>query len=138
MPHRVPVCNTRRPNELFKDATVVLSVIIWYCGHDGSLLVHTSAVINIPPGYGNINTTIKNTDREVVIVNVSHSVCLLDVDNGWLHIGVRLICCVSPESVCDTYRPSYFSIPQQYLILLFCVRNTIPSDTFSKRSAHLY
>ena len=64
-----------------------------------SLWVHPSTVINILPGYGNINTTIQTSDVEVVLVTVSRSGCLLELDYGWLIIGARPIYCFGRECV---------------------------------------
>ena len=91
---------------------VVFSVIIWDDGQDGSLWVHPSTVINIPPGSGKINTNIQTPHGEVVMVNVSLSGRLIEVDYHWLNIVVRKILCVSPECVRNTYRPSYLSSSQ--------------------------
>ena len=88
--------------------------------------VHPSAVIKIPVGSGNINTTIQTINREVVPTIVSCSGSLIEVDSSWLTSGVHPILFVNTECVCDTYRPSYFSSA--------CY--PIPSETFSKRSGH--
>ena len=59
MPRQLPVGYIRRPADQFEDVTVARSVRLYYCGHDGSLWVHPSAVINILPGSGNISTIIQ-------------------------------------------------------------------------------
>ena len=62
MPWRSPVGNIRLPSGGAKDVTVACNVRLWDRGHDGSLWVHPSAVINIPLGSGNISTIIQNSD----------------------------------------------------------------------------
>ena len=52
-----------------------------------SLWCHLSAVINIPPGSGNTNTTIETTDGEVIPVILSQSGSLLEADDGWITSG---------------------------------------------------
>ena len=101
----------------------------------GNLWVHPSAVINVPPGSGNINTTIQTPKEEVVPVTVSRSSHFLEVEYGWLNRGVHPIHCVRPDCVCDTYRLSYFSI-QKYLNRFFCACHPIPSDNFTQRIGH--
>ena len=107
-----PEGKIRRPDDVVEDAPVDLTVRLWYCGHGRSLWGHPSAVIYIPPEYGNISTTIQNPKGEVVLITVSHSGCLVRVENGWFNIGACPIFCVSPECVCNTYQefyiPSYF------------------------------
>ena len=137
MPRQSPTGKIWSPAGLFKDVAVVLSIRLWDHGHDGYLWVHPSAVINIPPRYGNINTTIKTIDGKVFTVTLSWYGRLLEVDDGWLNSGFLHIHCVSPEWVSNTYIPSYFSSWQQDLTWLFRTRHPIPIDTFSKRSAHL-
>ena len=66
------------------------------CGHNGYLWVHPSAVINIPPGYGNISNTIETPEEEVGMITVSQSGYLVEVDCGLLNSGVFPIRCVSP------------------------------------------
>ena len=132
MPGRAPVGKIRSPDDQAKDVTVVCSVRIWYCGHNGYLWFHPSAVINIPPIYGNTNITIQTHDGEVVLVTMYWSGCLLEVDDGWLNSGVLPILCVIPDCVHDTYRPSYFSSWLQDLSRLFRTRHPIPSDTLTK------
>ena len=138
MPRQAHAGKIRRLSDRVQNIAVVCSVILWHCGCDGFLWFHPSAVINILPGSGNINTTIQNPDGEVVPVTVSRSGCLLEVDDGWLNSGVCPIWCVSTDCVNNTYRPSYFSSWQQDLGLLFCACHPIPSDTFPKRSGQLW
>ena len=137
MPRRAPVVKILHPADQVKDVSVVRSVRMWDCGQYGYLWVHPSAVINILPGNGNINTTIQIPYREVVLVTVSRSGRLIEVEDGWLNSCVIPIFCVSPERVCDTYRPSYFSSRKQDFSRLFHACNLIPSYTFLKRSDHL-
>ena len=40
------------------------------CGHNGSIWFHPSAGINIPPVYGNINTTIQTPEGVVALTTV--------------------------------------------------------------------
>ena len=136
MPHQAPVGEIRSPADQVKYVAVVSSVIIWDCGPDGYLWVYPSGGINIPHGFGNTNTTIKIPDREVVTFTVSRFFRFLEVDDGWLKSWVRLICCVRPEHVHDTYIPSYFSSWQQYMSQLFHTHHMIPSYTFHKWSVH--
>ena len=97
MPHKSPVGKIRCPDDRVENFSVALTVRLWDCGHDGSLWVHTSAVINITPIFGNISTTIQNTEGKVVPITVSQYGCLVEVDGGWLNSGVVTICFVSPE-----------------------------------------
>ena len=133
MPRRVPVGNIRRPDDVFEYVAVASTVRLWDHGHDRSLWVHPSVVINILPGYRNISTTIQTPNGEVSMVTMSCSVHFVGVDDSWLDSGVRMICRVIPEWVRDTYRefylPSYFS-QQQDLIWLFS--HFIPRDSFPK------
>ena len=89
MPRRAPVVKIRRPDYRVKYVAVVCSDGVWDCVHNGSLWVHTSAVINIPPGSGNINTTIQTPYGGVVPVTISLFGLLLKVENCWLNSGVR-------------------------------------------------
>ena len=133
VPRRSPVGNIRRPDNQVKYVAVVCSVRLWDRGHNGSLWVHPSAVINLPPESGNINTTIQNPDGGVFLGTVSRSGLFLEVDDCLLNSGVRPILCVGPECVCYTYKPSYVSSQRQDLRRLFCDRHPILSDTFTKR-----
>ena len=54
-----PVGYIQRPDDWVEYVAVSCTFLLWDCGHDGSLWVHASAVINIMPGSGNINTTIQ-------------------------------------------------------------------------------
>ena len=83
--HRAPVGDIRRPYDRVEDVTVVLSVRLWDLGIDRSLWVHTSAVINITPVSGNINTIILTFDGVVIPANMSRSGSLLEVDNVLLN-----------------------------------------------------
>ena len=112
MPRREPAVRTRSPDERVEYVAVVISVKLCDRGNNGSLWVHLSAVINILSGSGNIDTTIQTPHGEVVMVNVSLSGRLIEVDDHWLNIVVRKILCVSPECVRNTYRPSYLSSSQ--------------------------
>ena len=134
MPCQDPVRDIRRTDDHFKDVAVFCSVRPWDTGHDGSLWVHTSWVINIPTRSGNINTTIQTPNGEVVLVTVSWSGRSLEVKNGWLNSGVQPIFCVSPKCFHNIYRPSYLSSWQQDLSKFFATWNPIPSDTFPKQS----
>ena len=71
---------------------------LWVWASDGSQWVYFSAVINILPRSGNINTTIQTPDGEVVPVTMSRSGHLFAVEDGWLNSGVPLIRCVSTET----------------------------------------
>ena len=133
-----PVGYIQRPSEKFEYVSVFSSVRLWYRGHDGSLWVHFSAVINIPLGSGNINNTIQNPDREVVLVTVSQSSHFIEVYGGCFNSGVRPIPCVRPECVRNNYKPSHLSNRQQDLSRLFHTRHPIPSDTFPKQSGNLF
>ena len=119
MPCISPVGEILSPDEQWKDVAVVCSVILWDCGHKGSVWVHLSAIINIPPVSGNISTTTQNPEGEVIPITVSHYVCLVEVEGGCLNSRIHPIFCVSPEQVHDThqvfYRPFYFSSWQWYL-----------------------
>ena len=99
MPHRSSIGKIQRLSDLVKDVAVVNSVRLWDLGHDGSLWVHPSAVINIMPRSGNINTTIQTTDGEVVPVTVSWPGRVLEVGYVWLNSGVLPIISVRPEYV---------------------------------------
>ena len=99
MTHHAPVGNSRRLFDQLKYFEGVCYVRLWYCGLNGSLWFHPSVFINIPPGSGNINTTIKNPDGEVVPAIVSRSGHLLELDDGWLTSGVHPIFCV----ILDTF-----------------------------------
>ena len=99
MSQRSTVVEIQRLADQVKDFVVVHSVRLWDISHDGSLWVHTSVVINIFPGYGNINTTIQTPYGEVVPVTMSWSSRFIEVDYGCLNIGIHMIHCVSPEYV---------------------------------------
>ena len=137
MPGRSHVGKICHPYEWVKYVAVACSVRLWDRGHSGSLWVHPSALINIMPGSGNINTTIQNPKGWVFPITVSRYGWLVEVDDGWLNIGARPILCVGPEWVCNAYqefyRSSFFS-RQRDLIWLFHTSNQINSDTFPKRS----
>ena len=129
---KYPVGKIWRSYDQGRDVAVVHSVRLEDPNHHGSLWVHTSEVVNILPRSGNINTTIQNHDGGEILITVSWSSFLFEVDDGWLNIGVRPICCVISEWVRNTYRPSYFSRRQQDLIQFLCTHHPIPSDTFPK------
>ena len=135
MPRQSPVGKIQHYDDGFEYFAVAHTVILFYCGRDGYLWVHPSAVINITPGYGNISTTIRTPKRELFLINVSRSSILVGVNYGWLNSGVRLIFCVSPVWVRDIYqkfyRLYYFS-QQRDLSQLFCTCNQIHSDTFPR------
>ena len=97
MPYIYPVGDIRRPADGVEDVAAASTVILWDCGHYGSLWIHPSAVINILPGSGNISTTIQNPKGKSVPITVSRSGCLVGVDNGWLNVRFLPIICVSPE-----------------------------------------
>ena len=90
-PRQAPVGDIWRLYDTFKDVVVVISIRLWDCGHYGSLWVHTSAVINILPGYGNINATIQTLEGEVVSITLSRYICLPELEDVWLNSGVRQI-----------------------------------------------
>ena len=113
MPLQAPLRKMRSPSYQVEYVAVDFSVIIWDHGQNGPLWVHPNTVINIPPGFGHINTTIQTLDREVVPITVSQSGLLLGVDNGWFNSGVSVILCVSPAWVCDIYIPFYLSSRKQ-------------------------
>ena len=96
MSHKSPVGKIRRPDDRVENFSVALTVRLWDCGYDGSLWVHTSAVINITPIFRNISTTIQNTEGKVVPITVSQSGCSVGVDGGWLNSGVVPIFCDWP------------------------------------------
>ena len=75
-----PVGEIRRTADLVEDVAVVRSVRLGDCGHYGSLWFHPSAIINIPPGYRNINTTIQTPNGELVLITVSQYNILLEVE----------------------------------------------------------
>ena len=97
IPQKSPICDIRSSDERIKYFKVACTVRIWDRGHDGSLWVHPSAVINIPLGSGNISTTIQTPKGEVVPVTVYRYSCLVWVDDDWLNCGVCQIFCVNPE-----------------------------------------
>ena len=80
------------------DTAVLCSVRLWDRGHHGSLWFHLSAVINIPPISGNSNITVQSPNGEVVPVILYCYSHFIELDDGWLTIGVGPICCVSPET----------------------------------------
>ena len=82
MPRQDPVGEMKCLADRVKDVAIFFSDGLWDRGHDGSLWFHHIVIINIPPGSGNINTTIQNPDGEVVLVIVSRSGYLLDVEGG--------------------------------------------------------
>ena len=45
-----------------EDVLVVCTFLIWDRGYDESLWVHTSVIINISPGFGNISTNIQTPE----------------------------------------------------------------------------
>ena len=67
MPQRDTVSKIQLRAEEVEDSTAARIVSLWYYGSDGSLWVHSSAVINIMNGSSasNIDTTIQNI--EVVV-----------------------------------------------------------------------
>ena len=136
MLHLYHVGKIRRPVGRVGDVTFVFSDRLWDSGHNGSLWVHPSVVINILPISGNINTTIQTYEGEVVTITVYLSGILLEVEDGWFNSMVRVICCVIPEWVHNTYQvfyvPSYLNIWQQDLNRLFRTCHMIPSDTVLK------
>ena len=98
MPRKDPVGEIHSLADQVKDVTVVFSIRLWDFGQNELLWFHPSAVIYIPPGYRNINTTIQAPNGEGVWFNVSQSVGFLEVENGWLGSGIRPIFYVSPET----------------------------------------
>ena len=98
MPQKYPVGKIRSTSDQINDVAVIFSVRIWYCGHNGFLSVHHSAVIYIPPISGDINTTIQNPDGELVLVILLRSGFLLEVYDGWWTSGVRPIFYDSPDT----------------------------------------
>ena len=99
MQRQAPVGAIRRLDDQVEYDTVVHYVRLWDRGHDGSLWVHPSEVINIPPVYGNINTTIQTPDGEVFLFTLSLSGRFLEVYTFCLNSGFCPIFCVSPECV---------------------------------------
>ena len=88
--HGKSVGDIRCPSEQVEYVTVIWPIVLWVCGHNGSLWVHPIVVINIIPGYGNINTTTQNTNGEVVLVTVYWSGSLIEVNMvGWIVRSVR-------------------------------------------------
>ena len=71
-----------------EDVAVLCSFRLWDHGHNGSPWFHPSVFINNPPGYGNINNTIKTPNGEVFLFILSRSGHLIDVDDGWLTSGI--------------------------------------------------
>ena len=125
------------PSEKVEFVVVSCNVIPWDHGHDGSLWVHSSALINILPRSGNISTTIQNPEGGLVLITVSRSGWLVEVGYGWLISGVYPIFYMGPEWVRGTYQelygPSYFS-QQRYLSRLFRTHHQIPNDAVSKHN----
>ena len=134
VPRQGPVGQIWCPADQVGDVKVVCSFRLWYRGHDGSLCVHPSTVIDILPGSGNISNTIQFPKGGVFPITVSWSGLLVEAVNGWLISGVRPTHCVSPELIRDAHRvfyaPSYFSSWQRGLSRLFHTRHSIPSDIF--------
>ena len=95
MPRQPPVGEILN---LADEVKYVAVVRLCDCGLDFLLSVHHSAVINILPGSGNINTTIKTPDGEVLLVTVSQSGHFLEENNYWLNSGVYPIHFISPET----------------------------------------
>ena len=62
MPQQAHVGKIRRPADQARYVAVAHTIRIWDSGHDEPLWVHTSVVINIPPGSGNTSTTIQTTE----------------------------------------------------------------------------
>ena len=108
MPRRAPEGEIRSLAYQVEDVAVIRYVRLWDRGHDGSLWFHLSAVINSPPGSGNINSTIQALGGEVVLVAVFWPGPFLKMEDGWFNSEVRPICCASPETF-----PKWIS--QQYL-----------------------
>ena len=133
MPSQSPERNIWILADQVKYIAVSKPVRLWDHGHYGYLWVHPSAVINIPPGSSNINTIIQTTNGEVVLVIVSHSGCLLEMDCGWLNSVVCPIICVDPGYVRNTYRPSYLSSRQQDFGWLFRSHHLIARDNLPSR-----
>ena len=52
MPWQAPVGDIQCNYDQDEDDVVVCSVKLWYCGHDGSLWVNPSEVINVAPDLG--------------------------------------------------------------------------------------
>ena len=137
MPWENPVRNIWRSAYGVEYVAVYCTVRLWDRGHNGSLWVHPSTVINIFTESGNISTTTQIPDRVLVPITVSRSCLLVVVYNGWLNIGGP------SNSMCESrmgsrylpriYRPSYFS-RQRDLQQLFHTRHHIPCDIFPKQS----
>ena len=77
MPRQALVRKILSPHDQVEDVAVVCSARFWDCGHNGSLWINPSAVINVLSVPGNINTTIQTPDGEVVPITVSWSGCFL-------------------------------------------------------------
>ena len=82
MPLRSALGNIWRHVDWVGNIAVVCSIRIWDRSHVGSLWVHPSAVINIPPGSGNINTNIQTPYGEVVLITVYRSGSLFEMEYG--------------------------------------------------------
>ena len=84
MPWIDPVGEIRSPDGGVKDVSFSGTVSLWDYGSDGSLWVHPSAVINIPPrSYAsNISTNIQTSEWELVSITLSLSSFLVGLDNG--------------------------------------------------------
>ena len=70
MPQQYPVGKILHTGDRVKYVAVAFTVIIWDCGHNGSLWVYPSEVVNVLPGSGSISTTIQTTKGEVVTITL--------------------------------------------------------------------
>ena len=77
MTRQDPVVDIQSLADQVEYVSVVCYVRLWYLVCDGYLWFHLSAVINIPTGSGNINTTIQTLNGEVVPVTMPWSSHLL-------------------------------------------------------------
>ena len=105
MPRRAAIGKIRRPSGGAKDVSVACTVSLWYYVSGGSLLVHPSAVINIPfvSSASNSSTNIQTPKGGVVPITVLPSVIWVGVDSGWLNIRVVTIHSVGTEGEQNSY-----------------------------------
>ena len=94
-----PVEDIWRLTDQVEDVLVDLYCILWYRGHNGSLWVHPYVFINIPPGSRNISNTIKIPMGGLVLISLSWSNRLVEVEDSWYNCGVCLIRCVILERI---------------------------------------
>ena len=87
MLQKSPVGEIQHLDDEFEYVVVACTARLWYCGHNGYLLVHISAVINILPGSVNISTTIRTPKLEVFPITLSHSGRLVVVGYGRFNSG---------------------------------------------------